>query len=44
MSDYFNQPWFWFSVMISFALIALGWVGYETVGQELLINQLPLCS
>ena len=44
MSVYFNKPWFWPSVMISSALIALGWGGYERVGHELLLNQLPLCS
>lgn len=44
MSNHWNQPWIWLGVMISAALIVLGWIGYETVGQELIISQLPLCS
>lgn len=44
MSNHWNQPWIWLGVMISSALIVLGWIGYGVVGQELIISQLPLCS
>lgn len=39
-----SKPGVWLAVLVSSALISLGWAGYEVVGQELLINQLPLCS
>ena len=44
MSVDFSKPGCWLAVLVSSVLISLGWVGYEAVGQELLINQLPLCS
>lgn len=44
MSTHWSQPWIWLGLMISSALIVLGWIGYEAVGRELLIQQLPLCS
>lgn len=44
MSTHWSQPWIWLGVMTSTAFIVLGWIGYEAVGHELLLNQLPLCS
>lgn len=44
MNDEGRKPWLWFGVVVSAFLIAGAWVGYEAVGHELLLSQLPLCG
>ena len=39
-----SKPWLWVGLVLSASLIAWAWVGYEAVGHELLLSQLPLCG
>lgn len=34
----------WIGGMICILLITLAWIGYKSVGYQLLLGQLPLCS